>query len=430
MLASPLGLLPAKKALVERQGPTNWSIGKGDRLNRLLAFRTISRKLERKGGLIVHTAVNKYYDDFEQLTLTTRITGEKDGYYCFEETVFYGEKGGMLADKGTINGLEVTDLKWEGDTLYHQVAGQLTDPIMMQVDEKTRWLNTAVQSALHLLDTFYERHNLEIQAFGVNPGNFWYEVNQKNIDQAILDESDEFIRDLVRQNIRTRIEYIDGKDYPDEFYHEMNPLRLVHIGETNTQPCGTCHVNATGQIGSFVSFFAENSSKGSRVHFAVGLDAEVQLKAAYQQLKTMSQTLNKPVEGLAEAVKDLIQQGQADKKIIKSLKTDLLTYQAEELLSKGQKFIALKAEQAGDFGQLSALVAPKADRELILYVEKGTGVQFAIISPHKKAREIMKQLQEKNAAIKGGGPDQKVAGQAAIPIREWEGLLQELTMDE
>ena len=63
--------------------------------------------------------MNNYYDDYEVCTCTTKIKEEKDGYYAFEDTIFYGEKGGMLADQATINQLPVIDLKWEGEELYH-----------------------------------------------------------------------------------------------------------------------------------------------------------------------------------------------------------------------------------------------------------------------------------------------------------------------
>ena len=48
--------------------------------------------------------MNRNYDDFLKLTLDTRIKTVRDGWYAFEDTVFYGEKGGALADEGEING--------------------------------------------------------------------------------------------------------------------------------------------------------------------------------------------------------------------------------------------------------------------------------------------------------------------------------------
>ena len=39
-----------------------------------------------------------HYDNLLNLSCDTTITTEKDGYYTFAETVFYGEKGGMPGD--------------------------------------------------------------------------------------------------------------------------------------------------------------------------------------------------------------------------------------------------------------------------------------------------------------------------------------------
>ena len=104
--------------------------------------------------------MNKHYDNFKEITLNTTIKEVVDGYYTFEDTIFYGEKGGMLSDKGTINGLKVLELKWDGETLLHKVDGELTNPIEMKVCRRMRYLNTAVQSALHLLDGYYAKLGL------------------------------------------------------------------------------------------------------------------------------------------------------------------------------------------------------------------------------------------------------------------------------
>lgn len=65
------------------------------------------------------------YDDFWRLETDTTIAEEKDGAYTFEDTVFWGEKGGMSSDRGTINGLPITDLTWIDGVLWHRVNGSL-----------------------------------------------------------------------------------------------------------------------------------------------------------------------------------------------------------------------------------------------------------------------------------------------------------------
>ena len=54
------------------------------------------------------------YDQAWKVQLETEVTEvrkDSDGYWhSFKETIFYPESGGMLADEGTINNLEVLKL--------------------------------------------------------------------------------------------------------------------------------------------------------------------------------------------------------------------------------------------------------------------------------------------------------------------------------
>lgn len=40
--------------------------------------------------------MNLFYDNFEKLNCITQIKDIRENYYSFEQTVFYGEKGGQL----------------------------------------------------------------------------------------------------------------------------------------------------------------------------------------------------------------------------------------------------------------------------------------------------------------------------------------------
>ena len=47
--------------------------------------------------------MNLHYDHYKETALDTVIKEEKDGYYCFEDTIFYGIKVGMPIPKLTTN---------------------------------------------------------------------------------------------------------------------------------------------------------------------------------------------------------------------------------------------------------------------------------------------------------------------------------------
>ena len=159
--------------------------------------------------------MSRLYDDYKRIHCETVIDEERDGYYSFKDTVFYGEKGGMPSDEGTINGHKVVDLKWEGDTLFHKVDGQLEDPIVMDVDWKIREANTAVQTAFHLMDGYFGKKDMYLPAVGVALNNQWFELNTKEITEEDIEELEEK-RKLIKEDYKIG-ETIANKIFINDF---------------------------------------------------------------------------------------------------------------------------------------------------------------------------------------------------------------------
>lgn len=354
--------------------------------------------------------MNKHYDNIDDLTLETKIIDQKDGYYAFEDTVFFGAKGGQEADRGTINGQEVLDLKWEGDQLYHRVAGPLDNPILLQVDKETRYINTTVQTALHYLDGFYNDRGMVLIAVGVTPDHQWYELDSDQVTPELLEETEAFMADVISQNIPTTFSYMAGEDYLDEFYQQFDELRLVHLGDYNSQPCGTPHVKHSGQIGSFTILDTESTKQGTKVHFAVYQPAQDLFKKYFRLAKDLSHVLNTSDEETLDRVKDLVANQKELKNQIKQLKKDYFDLKGQALAQEEAGIIDYPIEDRSDLQLLAQAMNRHLHKDKIILSTMGTDLYFAFLSGQGQARTMMDKLKEVYPQAKGGGSPKIVTG--------------------
>ena len=344
--------------------------------------------------------MNLHYDHYKETVLDTVIKEEKDGYYCFEDTIFYGEKGGMPSDKGTINGLEVLDLKWDGDTLYHKVNGELSNPIHMEVDLFTRHTNTIVQSALHIADGFCVKHNFPLGSIGTNHDNIWYEINTE-VDDKTLDELEQYVRQAILDSIDVEISYVAGKDYGDEHYAHFDTVRIIKIGDYDKQPCGTLHVNNTSEIGSFSILSHEKTSRGTRLHCAIGMTSADHLKEVYDEYRKTAVVINPGKDKLSDAAKTLVDNNKALKKELADLKKELLQFQVKAYTALTDKVITIHEDSSLLRDIAMALVKEISD-DRFLISEKDSSL--AIISHDNKARDIFNNLKDELQLHGGGAP--------------------------
>lgn len=374
--------------------------------------------------------MNKNYDHIKNLDCQTEIEKYEDGFYTFKDTVFYGEKGGQPDDFGTINGLAVIELKWEGDLLLHKVDGELTNPIRMKVDEKTRFLNAGVQTAFHILDGYFHKMGLYMPEVNADPDNLWFEVNEKNFSDEELKKVEDFVNQVIRDDIKVEFSYISGKDYPDDFYKKFDDLRIVKIEGVDEQPCGTCHVESTGQIGSFAILNTENTKRGTKVHVGIGQNTGMLLKKKNADLLEIGKILSTGQDQVVEKTRELVENHKKDQKTIKDLEEKLLIYKARDIEAMEMDVVYLKDEASSNIRGLGQeLVNNKSGKKAIYTCEEGE-VFFALMSTEDRARDYLQRLREKKILVKGGGPKALVSGKFDKPENiDLMDLFKEITED-
>ncbi len=362
--------------------------------------------------------MNKHYDNFKDLTLTTEIKDCNDGWYAFNDTVFYAEKGGMLSDKGTINGQEVIGLKWVDDVVYHQVAEPLSNPIEMVVDAKERYINTSVQSALHILDGYYRKRGLELPAVGVNHDNQWFEVNTKDVDETHLKEVQDFMDEVIMSETPVEFTYMKGSEYSDPFYAKFDELRIVKFGDLDEQPCGTPHVNNTGEILNFTILDSEKTSRGTKVYFTCNFLSEERFQTEHQLINATAKAVSVPKRELLEKVTDLVTQNKALKKELDEVAKELCSYKAQAIIDSSETIIKSDIKSANLFRTLGQSLINKVNHNLLVYTIIDNQINFLILSNDNTAREIYKKNVD---AIQGqgGGSGKMVNAKSGLSEEEF-----------
>lgn len=343
------------------------------------------------------------YDHYERVSCVTEIADEKDGWYRFADTVFYGEKGGMPDDRGTINGLNVDGLYWEGEELWHHVNGILHNPIVMELDAEYRLAVTAPQTALHILDTYYRKKGILITSTNVNPENSYYDINTRDLPPSHLEEVQSYINHAIEMDVPVTFSYVKGREYPDPEYAKYDQVRIVTIKGLDQQPCGTPHVNHTGEIGSFVLLHSEHISSGTRTYFACSRAADWMLVREDRLLHELAGILNTGIRELPEKLEKLFENNKKQKAELQDLTRSFCRYEAAEYAEKEPLIIDLGKNQSQKLRVFSQEYGRVAKCTTMIY-SAGSLIDFAIVSPDQKARDFLEILKQKTGCSGGGSP--------------------------
>ncbi|WP_270730256.1 alanine--tRNA ligase [Shimia sp. Alg240-R146] len=282
-----------------------------------------------------------------------------EGWVVVNQTPFYAESGGQVADHGIISRLEnrgdvsnVSDVHKfaDGKVFAHKVmvgTGTITkgDAVALDVDHERRKAIRANHSATHLLhealrdalgDHVAQRGSLNADDrlrfdFSHNKA-----LSADEIARVALD-----VNAYIRQNtaVETRIMTPDdardigaqalfGEKYGDE-------VRVVSMGRANTgkgqngdtysiELCGGTHVRQTGDIGVFVLLGDSASSAGvRRIEALTGEAAFTYIEAEAKRAAEVATALKAQPADIVDRVKALLEERKALQNEVATLRREL-----------------------------------------------------------------------------------------------------------
>lgn len=207
--------------------------------------------------------------------------GEEDGLPFAElaDTIFYPEGGGQPADRGTIAGVEVVDVRKTGSAIRHYLTRAVTPgPARLSLDWNRRWDHMQQHTAQHLLTAVALRDfGWATTAFHLGPDSSDIELDVPRLSRNDLDRLEDACASEVRagraigyRNAEV-VEFeklgVRSRRLPEGF---EGPVRLVEIQGLDLNTCGGTHLRSTAEIGTLCLVGTEPMRGGSRLFFVAG----------------------------------------------------------------------------------------------------------------------------------------------------------------
>ena len=274
------------------------------------------------------------------------------------ETPFYGESGGQVGDRGTIetsrgDQMEVVDTQHPTPQLtvhrgrIKKGRMQVGDRVYLRVDPKFRQRTMLNHSATHILHSVLrEELGSHVRQAGslVAPDRLRFDFNHTgSISPDKLEEIEKQVNEKIRLDAEVRIEEAGfdeavrrgalaffGEKYGDR-------VRVVKIGDFSTELCGGTHAHRSGEIGIFKLQTEGGIAAGVRRVEAVTGDGALKLILRYEQsLKEIGELVRAGTEDVADKVKKLLQQQKELEREIERLRGQLGKNQLPDLLAQKQ----------------------------------------------------------------------------------------------
>lgn len=203
-----------------------------------------------------------FYDDAYLKTAAARVvhieqTGVNWKIAC-DRTIFYPEGGGQPADRGTLAGHAVVDVKKQEGTVYHLLEQQpqfaVGDTVAMELDWAHRYEYMQQHTGQHVLSgVLYRAYGIGTVSIHQGEQYTAIETDRDEIDETELREVEQRTQELICSNLAVSGFLVDEGDQQAMSSLRREPqvggaIRVVAVGDYDRAPCGGVHLKRTGEI--------------------------------------------------------------------------------------------------------------------------------------------------------------------------------------
>ena len=307
-----------------------------------------------------------FYDNPDLMNFRATIlsvdTSSENPAVVLDRTAFYPEGGGQPADRGTINGVNICDVRKKDGEIYHLlkegtpreelVPGEEADCI---IDSTHRFDYMQQHSGQHLISAAMMSVG-GIETVSVHQGTEYtaVEVSAETIDHELIRRIEDEANGFIRSNTPIIPEWTDEEGL--KTYNLRRPskhsnnIRIVNIAGIDCVACGGMHLKTTSEVGLIKYTHQERIRGRIRTFWKIG-------GRAYDDYAEKTEIINSLNELYSARQFELVEKARAAIETVNELKyknnrleeenaevqASILTAEAEPRTSEGKPGIIIKA---------------------------------------------------------------------------------------
>ncbi len=345
---------------------------------------------------------------------TVLSCGEANGEYkvILDRTAFFPTGGGQMCDNGTLNGIEVKDVRIEDGEIIHVLPTPLTvgETAVGVIDFTEREEKMCSHTAEHILSSVLnKKYGLRNIGFHLGTVDTTCDFDGVlTIEQ--LNEAEDEVNRIIREDHPVYPVFPTENELKTLEYRSKLELtedvRIVMIGENGSvDKCACCapHVTETGKIGLFKIIDSYKYKGGTRVHILTGQKALDRVRADFEGIKALSALLSAKPNG--DDVFSAVTRVTDDLKTLKA-EINTLNERINALItaSLGESSPAVIFDDRTDAQVLRSLCLSVAEKAETAAVFGGEDGKYTFVIAGKGASEIFNKMKEA-LNVRGGGKE-------------------------
>ncbi len=200
-----------------------------------------------------------------------------------DQTAFNPRGGGLVSDTGSVGGERVTEVTKEGEVthmLEREPSFSVGNTVHCVLDWDRRYRIMKMHTTGHILSSVvHGATGALITGNQIAPEESRVDFSLDNFDRAKLSYYVGLVNDVVKRGVEVKAYFLKREEalkmpglvkLANAAPPTLDMLRIVQIGDVDTQADGGVHVRNTSEIGLVSAIRAENKGKNNRrIYFTV-----------------------------------------------------------------------------------------------------------------------------------------------------------------